>query len=110
MIGQELIQALFHAVLSVTILLYMLQVKRFQTRLILCFLCLLALFIGINQPRLKIIHLNVILTCNIHMYTSITNRACEKLESKLVLLPSCSYIVLAQGHFLLILVNDFVRG
>ena len=70
MIGQELIQALLHALASVTIFF-------------------------------------------IHVCTSIINRACEKLVFKPILSVSYSYILLAQGHFLLVLhcvVNDFVRG
>ena len=37
-------------------------------------------------------------------------RACKKLEFQLVLCTSCSHILIAWGHFLLVLVNDFVTG
>ena len=38
------------------------------------------------------------------------SRAKKKLKCKLVLRASSSEILLSQGHLLLILVNDFVRG
>ena len=37
-------------------------------------------------------------------------RACKKLEFQLVLCASGFHILLAWGHFMLVLINDFVSG
>ena len=36
--------------------------------------------------------------------------ACKKLEFQFILCASCFHILIAWGHFLLVSVNDFVRG
>ena len=46
----------------------------------------------------------------IMMMMMMMTTACKKLEFQLVLCATGSHILLAWGHFLLVLVNDFVSG
>ena len=70
---------------------------------------------GLQQSAVCSLHFvltdpTIVLVLIMMMMMMMMISACKKLEFQFILCASCFHILIAWGHFLLVSVNDFVRG